>query len=64
MGGYGALLHGLSNPERFAAIGSFSGAVMPVGDPEKVEGLIDGPLDVKWLVKKLLRTEKRFRHCM
>ena len=47
MGGYGALLHGLSNPERFAAIGSFSGAVMPVGDPEKVEGLIDGPLDVK-----------------
>lgn len=27
MGGYGALKLGLSNPERFAAIGSFSGAV-------------------------------------
>lgn len=27
MGGYGSLLHGLSHPERFAAIGSFSGAV-------------------------------------
>lgn len=35
MGGYGALLHGLSNPERFAAIDSFSGAVMSGGDPEK-----------------------------
>ena len=59
MGGYGALLHGLSNPERFAAIGSFSGAVMPVGDPEKVEGLIDGPLDVKWLVKKAIADGKK-----
>jgi len=27
MGGFGALYHGLSHPERFAAIGSFSGAV-------------------------------------
>ncbi|MCC8103656.1 MAG: esterase family protein [Clostridiales bacterium] len=27
MGGYGALLHGLSQPERFAAIGAFSAAV-------------------------------------
>ena len=53
------LLHGLSNPERFAAIGSFSGAVMPVGDPEKVEGLIDGPLDVKWLVKKAIADGKK-----
>lgn len=26
MGGFGALYHGLSHPERFAAIGSFSGA--------------------------------------
>ena len=59
MGGYGALLHGLSNPERFAAIGAFSGAVMPVGDPEKVEGLIDGPLDVKWLVKKAIAEGKK-----
>lgn len=29
MGGYGALVHGLSHPDRFAAIGSFSGAVQP-----------------------------------
>ena len=54
MGGYGALLHGLSNPERFAAIGSFSGAVMSGGDPEKMKELVDGPLDMKWLAKKTL----------
>lgn len=54
MGGYGALLHGLTHPERFAAIGSFSGAVMPAGDPEEIEGLQDGPLDVTWLAKTAL----------
>ena len=54
MGGYGALLHGFSNPERFAAIGSFSGAVMPAGDPKEIEGLVDGPLDVSWLAKTAL----------
>ena len=27
MGGYGALIHGLTNPEKFAAIGAFSAAV-------------------------------------
>ena len=33
MGGYGAMLHGLSAPERFAAIGSFSGAVFGMVAP-------------------------------
>jgi len=28
MGGYGALIHGLSHPEKFQAIGTFSGAVI------------------------------------
>lgn len=59
MGGYGALLHGLSNPERFAAIGSFSGALMPVGNPDQLEGLVNGPLDVKWLAKKILGEGKK-----
>ena len=30
-----------------------------MGDPEKVEGLIDGPLDVKWLVKKAIADGKK-----
>lgn len=51
MGGYGALLHGLTHPERYAAIGSFSGALMAAGDVKKMEGLVDGPLDVKRLAK-------------
>ena len=59
MGGYGALLHGLSNPERFAAIGTFSGAVMPVGNPEQMKELVDGPLDVKWLAKKAVEDGKK-----
>ena len=59
MGGYGALLHGLSNPERFAAIGTFSGAVMPVGSPEQVKKMVDGPLDVKWLAKKAVEEGKK-----
>ena len=52
MGGYGALLHGLTHPERFAAIGAFSAAVMPMGDPEEIKGLTDGPLDVSYLAKQ------------
>lgn len=35
MGGYGAVLHGFSAPERFAAIGSFSGAVCGMAEPGK-----------------------------
>lgn len=38
MGGYGSLLHGLSHPERFAAIGSFSGAVHGMTmDPSEIK---------------------------
>lgn len=59
MGGYGALLHGLTYPERFAAIGSFSGAVMPVGNTEEIEGLVGGPLDVTWLAKEALDGGKK-----
>lgn len=49
MGGYGALLHGLSHPERFAAIGSFSGAVMTNPNIKAAED--SGPLDVREIVK-------------
>lgn len=55
MGGYGALLHGLTHPERYAAIGSFSGAVMKAADEGKTDGLVDGPLDVTWLAKTALQ---------
>ena len=34
MGGYGALVHGLSQSQRFAAIGSFSGAAKVCDDRE------------------------------
>lgn len=50
MGGYGALLHGLTYPERFAAIGAFSAAVLSGGKKE-VERLSDGPMDVRYLVR-------------
>lgn len=42
MGGYGALLHGLQNPERYHAIGAFSPAVFrpeDLADREKSRGL-------------------------
>ena len=52
MGGYGALLHGLTHPERFAAIGSFSGAVMPPEKPDKTPA--DPALDVSSLAEKTL----------
>ena len=42
MGGYGTLIHGLNFPERYAAIGTFSGAVMLpperlIGNPDKMK---------------------------
>jgi len=38
MGGYGTLLHGLSNPEKYAALGAFSAAVMLKDDmPDPLE---------------------------
>ena len=44
MGGYGALFHGLSHPERFAAIGSFSGAVMRDNNVDKTK--VDESTDI------------------
>lgn len=43
MGGYGALLHGLENPERYSAIGAFSPAVFTkeqIEDRAKSRGLV------------------------
>lgn len=50
MGGYGAMIHGLNHPERFAAIGAFSAAI---GTEEEQEAsrLKDGPFDPYGLVK-------------
>ena len=39
MGGYGALIHGLGNPEKYAAVGSFSGAVKKDVIPEGIAQL-------------------------
>ncbi len=50
MGGYGTLVHGFSHPERFAALGVFSAATVPIpseltSDPEKFQKSIqDGSL--------------------
>ena len=55
MGGYGALLHGFSHPERFAAIGSFSGAVMPA----EVNGAVNPDIDVTCLAKAALDGGKK-----
>ena len=52
MGGYGALLHGFSHPERFAAIGEFSGAI-EVGSEEERAKYKDGPYDIRNLAKQL-----------
>lgn len=38
MGGYGALIHGLTFPERFAAIGAFSAAVRTDGEKDPYIG--------------------------
>lgn len=52
MGGYGALLHGLTYPERFAAIGSFSGAVMPATNPDGTAA--DSSLDITCLARSVM----------
>lgn len=49
MGGFGALYHGLSNPERFAAIGAFSAGLK-----------LDGRPDCKKLCDKILEEKKEF----
>lgn len=49
MGGYGALIHGLTCPERFKAIGSFSGAV---------EGMDPSMIKPRELMNTLLKENK------
>lgn len=51
MGGYGAMLHGLSHPERYAAIGTFSGAVAGRTHPQG-EFIENTPLDPVFLLKR------------
>lgn len=51
MGGYGAIIHGLNHPERFAAIGAFSAAI-GMEDEYKTGPLKDGPFDPYGLVRK------------
>lgn len=58
MGGFGALIHGLSHPEKYAAIGSFSGAVAL--HPGIVGDLAKGiELEPEALVKKLIEEKKQ-----
>lgn len=57
MGGYGAMLHGLSAPERFAAIGSFSGAVMGMAEPG--ESPKDTPEYPPYLYKKCIQEGRK-----
>ncbi len=45
MGGFGALVHGLSHPEKYQAIGSFSGAM-------KMDGASIQPIDLLTQIKK------------
>lgn len=52
MGGYGALLHGLTNPEKYAAIGSFSGVVQGIGTPEELADSKNQHLIPAYLVEK------------
>lgn len=56
MGGYGALLHGLSFPERYAAIGSFSGAVHGMIAPDAIPP--ETPEYPPFLVKKAMKENR------
>lgn len=58
MGGYGAMIHGLNHPERFAAIGAFSAAI-GTEDENEAENLKDGPFDPYGLVRKNIAEEKK-----
>ena len=53
MGGYGSLLHGMSRPERFAAIGAFSAAVEISLNMDEEE-LKNRNLDIYYLTDKAL----------
>ncbi|MGN6713053.1 alpha/beta hydrolase [Anaerocolumna jejuensis] len=54
MGGYGALLHGLSRPEKFAAIGAFSGAIN-VADNLEIK---NSQYDCEYLLKQIKLKKK------
>ncbi|HHV13367.1 MAG TPA: hypothetical protein GXX75_24135 [Clostridiales bacterium] len=54
MGGYGALLHGLGKPEKYAAVGAFSGAVKVLENT----GEEDGSYDCEYLLRQA-KTEKK-----
>ena len=58
MGGYGAIIHGLNHPERFAAIGAFSAAIGTEDEQEKNK-LQDGPFDPYGLVRKNVAEGKK-----
>ena len=58
MGGYGSLLHGMSRPERFAAIGAFSAAVEISLNMDEEE-LKNRNLDIYYLTDKALEEGKR-----
>lgn len=58
MGGYGAMIHGLNHPERFAAIGAFSAAI-GTEDEKETKVLKDGPFDPYGLVRKNVKEEKK-----
>lgn len=51
MGGYGAAMIGLRNPDRFAAIGMFSAAI----NPKEIYGLFDNDFDNRILAQNLDR---------
>ena len=59
MGGYGALLHGMSDPERFAAIGSFSGAVDASLNMSDEELTAHPELDIYYLTDRALAAGKK-----
>ncbi|MDD6794548.1 MAG: alpha/beta hydrolase family protein [Clostridiaceae bacterium] len=52
MGGYGALIHGLSNPERFNAIGAFSPAI-------DVSDISKNAINPKKLVDKIVKDKTK-----
>lgn len=58
MGGYGAMIHGLNHPERFAAIGAFSAAIGTENENE-AQLLKDGPYDPYGLVRKNIEEENK-----
>ncbi len=58
MGGYGSLLHGMSRPENFAAVGAFSAAVKMSQDMDGEEDEKKN-LDIYYLTDKALREGRK-----